>query len=355
TAQASDAAQTVAGAYPRIELETDLYDMGVISNDSKGEGRIKVYNRGGAPLKISKVNTSCGCTTGTMSADVIEPGGEAYINVIVDPFRIPRFDSTKILTVESNDPANDGKASVKVKAKVTPEIAWEPEKVDFGDIEKGQSPERTVRVRQVSDEKFELLNVEGSDRGRFFDVSYSKVPKDAWRTPGRAEYDMRLSVKPSAQSGPRRMSLTMTTNLRRLKRVNYSVAMNVIGVYSVDPQTVTLRSIKAGQKIESVLTVSSEKPLEMLSAESGNDSLKMSYRDGDAPNTYVFDVNVAENMSARLQQDVWKLKLRCEGKEYTEVVKVLGVLSADAVKAANQSKAAPHATRQPKPVKAPEK
>lgn len=350
--QATDAAQTVAGAYPRIELETLDYDIGVIPNDRNGEGRIKVYNRGGAPLKISGISTSCGCTQGKMSVDVIPPGGEAYINVTVDPFRIPLFDSTKTLTVSSNDPTNGGKASVKVTAKVTPEIAWEPESLDFGDVDKGQSSALTVRVRQVGGEKFELLNVEGSDRGRFLEASYSKVPESDWRAPGRPEYDVMLKVKPNAPAGPRRVAVSLTTNLRRLKRVVYSVAMNIVGVYSLDPQTVTLRSIDAGERIESVLTLSSKLPMELLSAESGNDSLKMSYREGDLPNTYVFDVQVAEEPGARLQQDVWTLKMKVDGKEFTETVKVLGVLTKESVRAANESKAAPVAVRQPAASKA---
>ena len=353
TGQASDAAETVAGAYPRIELETLNYDMGVIPNDRSSEGRIKVYNRGGAPLKISGVSTTCGCTQGTMSADVIPPGGEAYIKVVVDPFRIPAFDSTKRLTVSSNDPATGGRVSVNVTVKVVPEIAWEPETLDFGDVDKGQSSALTVRVRQVGDEKFELLNVEGSDRGRYLEASYSKVPESAWQAPGRAEYDVKLTVKPNAPSGPRRVSLTMTTNLRRLKRVAYSVAMNIVGAYTLDPQMVTLRSISAGQHIENVLTLRSKNPIELISAESSNEALKMSYREGEQPNTYIFDVTVADEPGARLQQDTWTLTLRADGKEYTETVKVLGVLTKESVKAANASKASPVTVRQAQPPKTP--
>jgi hypothetical protein len=344
-------AKTVAGAYPKIELETDHYDMGIISNSRSGEGRIKVYNRGGAPLKISGVATSCGCTQGKMSADVIKPGGEAYINVTVDPFRIPAFDSTKTLTISSNDPSKGGKVSVKVTVKVNPEIAWEPKAMDFGDLEKGQSSALTVRVRQVGDQEFELQGAEGSDRGRFTETTYAKVPQSAWQTSGHPEYDITVTVLPTAPPGPRRVSLNLLTNLTRLQRVVIPVTMNIVGVYSLSTQRVTLRSIDAGEEKKGVLTITSKVPLELVSAESTNDSLKMSYHEGDVPNSFVFDVKVADDPGARLQQDVWTIKLKADGKEYTETVQVLGVLSLDATKAVNESKQAPAVVRQAEPPK----
>jgi hypothetical protein len=325
--------------------------MGLISNDRSSEGRIKVYNRGGAPLKISGVATSCGCTQGKMSADVIEPGGEAYIDVTVDPFRIPAFDSTKTLTVSSNDPSNGGKASVKVTVKVTPEIAWEPKVLDFGDVEKGQSSALTVRVRQVGDQKFELLEAEGSDRGQFTVTTYAKVPETAWQTSGHPEYDINLRIRPTAPAGSRRVQLNLLTNLTRLQRVMIPVVINIVGVYSLDTQSVTLRSINAGEEKKGVLTITSKVPLELVSAESTNDSLKMSYHKGDEPNSFVFDVKVADDPGKRLQQDVWTIKLKANGKEYTETIKVLGVLSLDATKAINKSKQTPVVVRQAEPPK----
>ncbi len=344
-------AKTVDGAYPQIELETLHYDMGLIANDRSSEGRIKVYNRGGAPLKISGVATSCGCTQGKMSADVIEPGGEAYIDVTVDPFRIPAFDSTKTLTVSSNDPSGGGKASVKVTVKVTPEIAWEPKVLDFGVVEKGQSKALTVRVRQMSDQKFELLEAEASDRGQFSETTYAKVPEAAWQTSGHPEYDINLKILPNATAGSRRAQLNLLTNLTRLQRVVIPVVMNIVGVYTLDTQRVTLRSINAGEEKKGVLTITSKVPLELVSAESTNDSLKMSYRKGDKPNSFVFDVKVADDPGARLQQDVWTIKLKADGKEHTETVQVLGVLSLDATKAVNNSKQTPAVVRQAEPPK----
>jgi hypothetical protein len=282
---------------------------------------------------------------------VIKPGGEAYIEVTVDPFRIPAFDSTKTLTVSSNDPAKGGKVSVKVTVKVNPEIAWEPKVVGFGDVKKGESSELTVRVRQVGDQDFELLKAEGSDRGRFTETTYAKVPKSDWQASGHPEYDITLKILETAPPGPRRVSLTMLTNLTRLQNVVIPVTMNIVGVYALSTQRVTLRSIDAGEEKKGVLTITSKVPLELVSAESTNDSLKMSYHEGDVPNSFVFDVKVADDPGARLQQDVWTIKLKADGEEYTETIQVLGVLSLDATKAVNKSKQAPAVIRHAEPPK----
>ena len=51
--------------------------MGRNGVNAVGKGEVAVYNRGGAPLKITKVTTSCGCTVGQMTKNVIMPGEEA--------------------------------------------------------------------------------------------------------------------------------------------------------------------------------------------------------------------------------------------------------------------------------------
>ncbi len=91
---------------PKIEVESDRFEMGVIANDKIAHAEMKVYNRGTVPLRISKVSTSCGCTTGNMRNDVIPPGETGYLEIHVDPAKIPGYFAAKTLTLFSNDPLN---------------------------------------------------------------------------------------------------------------------------------------------------------------------------------------------------------------------------------------------------------
>ena len=115
-----------ATTQPSIELETNHYEMGTISNEEPTKGQVMVYNRGKSPLQISRVTTQCGCTQGAMAKgqETIPAGGQAPLEVTVDPFRIPGFSSTKTLTLFTNDPKNPS-IQVKVSADVDPSVLFE--------------------------------------------------------------------------------------------------------------------------------------------------------------------------------------------------------------------------------------
>lgn len=62
--------------FPEIE-----YDFGTISQGKVVEHVFKFTNDGEAPLVISNIQASCGCTTPDWSKQPIKPGEEGYVKV----------------------------------------------------------------------------------------------------------------------------------------------------------------------------------------------------------------------------------------------------------------------------------
>lgn len=320
-------------AIPRIELEAEQrgnqywYDMGVIPNDRIETRQVKVFNRGKAPLQVSRVSTSCGCTTGQMASnDPIAPGEYGVLNVSVDPSKIPGFTATRTLTLFTNDPVNNA-VRMDVKADVTPEIAIEPDSLDFGVVAKGESAERTVRIRQLESKPFEIKDAKIQGYTNVLDVSFQAVPEAQWAKPGHREYLVTARVLPDAPSGDfPRSHVMLETNLARYPRPSVPVSVRVKGVYDIQPTIVTLRSVQPGQRVEGVLRVSSDVPIEITSVEAENKALAVSHHPGDEPNSFVFDLTVADNPQERLQRDTWVLGIKAGGKEYKENIRVLAVV-----------------------------
>ena len=79
-----------------------------------------VRNVGEAPLTISRVYTTCGCTTAEVSASMIPPGKVATINIIFDAgFHADAAGQTvrRGVIIENNDP-NQPKAEIWVQASI---------------------------------------------------------------------------------------------------------------------------------------------------------------------------------------------------------------------------------------------
>jgi len=71
-------------------------------------------NTGNAPLIISEVKTSCGCTVPTYSKEAIMPGKDGEIKISYDTKKVGSF--TKTITVLSN--ANQERKTLKIKGAI---------------------------------------------------------------------------------------------------------------------------------------------------------------------------------------------------------------------------------------------
>ena len=110
-----------AGA-PRIELETTSLELGEMPNGEIAERVVAVRNDGDAPLVVTSITTSCGCTTAALEPMTIAPGESGALRIAFDSgahgpeLRGPLM---REVTLVSNDPALP-EAVVAVTATILP-------------------------------------------------------------------------------------------------------------------------------------------------------------------------------------------------------------------------------------------
>ncbi|MGB5229320.1 MAG: DUF1573 domain-containing protein [Eudoraea sp.] len=99
----------------KIEFKTETVDYGVIEKGSDGVRVFEFTNTGTAPLIISKVSSSCGCTIPKKPEEAILPGKTGEIQVKYDTKRVGMI--RKAITVISN--ADTPTKVLKIKGEVT--------------------------------------------------------------------------------------------------------------------------------------------------------------------------------------------------------------------------------------------
>ncbi len=92
-----------AAGTPAIDFSTRLHDFGLVNEGTPLRYVFEVLNRGTAPLLLSGVATSCGCTAATAGATTIPPGGRSPLAVTMDTHG-EHGKGTRTITVSSNDP-----------------------------------------------------------------------------------------------------------------------------------------------------------------------------------------------------------------------------------------------------------
>ncbi len=114
----------------KIEFKETTIDYGTIEKGANGLRTFEFTNTGDAPLIVSKVSSSCGCTVPKKPEAPIMPGKTGEIEVKYDTNRVMPI--RKTITVLSN--ANTPTVTLKIKGEVI-----DPSKTSVLEKTKGKS------------------------------------------------------------------------------------------------------------------------------------------------------------------------------------------------------------------------
>jgi len=94
-----------------LTFKTETVDYGTINQNEDGKRIFTFKNTGNAPIVITKVKGSCGCTVATKPNHPILPNETAEIGVKYDTKRVGAF--SKTITITSNAVQNSRMLRIK--------------------------------------------------------------------------------------------------------------------------------------------------------------------------------------------------------------------------------------------------
>ncbi len=109
--------QKPEGPLPAFSFEKTEHDFGTIKEGEKVSYTFKFKNTGEAPLIISKVQPSCGCTAPDWSKEPIPVGGEGFVKVEFDSNGKPNIQQKSVNVTANTWPQV---TTLRFKAMVTP-------------------------------------------------------------------------------------------------------------------------------------------------------------------------------------------------------------------------------------------
>jgi len=153
------------------------------------------------------------------------------------------------------------------------------------------------------------------------------LPEAQWTVPGKREYKITAKLSKDAPVGVYDEWLWVSTNIKRYANLPVKFKGEVKGPYTISPRNVAIRSVTPGQPVAGVLTIASEKSLKITEVTNTNSAVELTHREGGAPNSFVFDLNVPKRTPSRALRDVWTITLDVDGKTLVETVPATIILS----------------------------
>jgi len=129
---------------PHISFEAMDHDFGKIPAETKVSHRFKVTNTGKAPLNITRLNPSCGCTSTVVGKWTLAPDESTEIEVTFNPAGF-RGVSHKSIQVVSDDPATPT-ATLTFQADVVREVMLSTDSVFFQDVTRSAPRKASVKL-----------------------------------------------------------------------------------------------------------------------------------------------------------------------------------------------------------------
>ena len=152
------AAATVDRPTPRVEVRETVYDFGVMDPFEEGRHTFLIYNRGDAPLKLAKGETTCRCTLSDLSENVVPPKSLGRVTLEWHTQKIrDRFAHSA--EIRTNDPSHPV-VSFRVQGKVRHLVGTTPEGLSFGSLSPGESADRSFLVFSQTWDSLHVENVQ---------------------------------------------------------------------------------------------------------------------------------------------------------------------------------------------------
>jgi len=164
-------------AAPKLVLTPETYDFGEASSGEMIQASFTLRNKGDEPLIISRVRTSCGCTTTALEKRELAPGEETPL-VATLSLKGRYGPQHKYLTITSNDPEHPT-IKVQIKGTAIRYITLTPSALYLISTPQGKTITRSISITSEKKIPFRILSIETSHPDLGIEVESSS--KSAYR------------------------------------------------------------------------------------------------------------------------------------------------------------------------------
>jgi hypothetical protein len=222
-----------------MEIAEKVKDFGLVSKGEKLKAVFEVKNTGAAPLEISSVRPTCGCTVASFDK-LIQPGGTGKIEAEVDTtaFSGPIAKSVLVFT---NDPASP-QVNLVIKAEVRSFVEVLPRNLIRLNVLQGEPATEKVILSSADASEFKVTDVDTA--GGPYEVKFRELP-DKERLPERkgSQWEVAVTVPSNAPEGLLNHKIIVKTTSPKAAEVGLQISGVVRPIVQVIPGEINFGAV----------------------------------------------------------------------------------------------------------------
>jgi hypothetical protein len=262
------------------------HEFGNIPRGSDQRCAFVLTNTTDAPVRITGMSRTCGCTQITLDDKVvldqnikqsrenrvILTGQEVRIGVVLDTRSFVGSKSAEI-TVSFDQPSH-ADVRLTVNSFIRQDIVLNPGGIQFGSLSRGQDVTKELDIEYAGTSNWQILSVTNSNPN--LDVKY----EEAYRKPGQIGYRLTVSLKSTALPGIIRDALIVETNDPGAPQFPVIVAGQIQPDLIVTPASLTMGTVKPGQSITRQVLLRGKQPFHITSVDGGAELFRVEKPEG---------------------------------------------------------------------------
>ncbi len=144
---------------PQVFLPRSAIDFGQVLSGEAVKATFEIQNQGEAPLEISRIGTSCGCTTALLDQPVVAPGETARLQATFETTG-RKGNQAKEISFHTNDPLAE-RVVLRLAGVVQPRVMLDPPLLFFKEGAENKGP-INLYVKNEINPQFQILSVSAS-------------------------------------------------------------------------------------------------------------------------------------------------------------------------------------------------
>lgn len=253
--QAAAAQQWAADMVDKLD-----HDFGTVARGSDTVYRFEFTNKYKEDVHLASVRSSCGCTTPSIENNLIKTWEKAHV---VAKFNTRTFtglhSATLTVTIDKPYPAQ---VQLRVHGNIRGDIVFEPGAIVFGEVDQGETSEKTVTVSYAGRSGWKIEDVRSATGNLEVELTERR------RSGGNVAYDLLARLKKDAAPGLVKEQLVVVTNDNNNPRVPIDVEGRVVPEISVAPSNLIFGQLAPGEEETKRVIVRGKAPFKITGVES---------------------------------------------------------------------------------------
>jgi len=234
----------------RAAVDRRDQNWGKVVPGSEVETSFTISNRGGEPLRLGKVKTSCGCTKSKLDVTTLLPGTRTTLRVgFLAPVNLGSVRHS--VSIPTNDPENPV-LEMNLFAEAWLGVKTVPQSIDTGYLRPGAVIERLIQLHSPDGRPFKLKRVITDDPEIRVDPVDTTVAAPVHRA--------RVTYRAGDLLGAVRGSVRFLTDREDAPSVDVVIGGQVTGPVVVSPATLEIARSDIGQVVRRTLILQGSPP-----------------------------------------------------------------------------------------------